>query len=72
MQGGPDPEEMLLSTAVGRAADVEAVTAYVVALAGYFVHASLLPDPPGIPHVRAFQRAQGEVCVEWLKVRLRG
>ena len=72
MQGGPDPEEMLLSTAVGRAADVEAVTAYVVALAGYFVHGSLLPDPPGIPHVRAFQRAQGEVCVEWLKVRLRG
>jgi aminoglycoside phosphotransferase (APT) family kinase protein len=72
MQGGPQPEEMLLSTGVGRAADGEAVTAYAVALAGYFVAESLLPDPPGIPHVRAFQRAQGEVCLEWLRVRLGG
>ncbi len=72
MEGGPEPEEMLLSTTVGRAADPEAVTAYAVALSGYFVHQSLLPDPPGIPHVRAFQRAQGEVCLQWLRVRLRG
>jgi aminoglycoside phosphotransferase (APT) family kinase protein len=70
MQGGPDPEEMLLSTRVGRAADRDAVTAYLVALAGYFVHGSLQPDPPGIPHVRAFQRGQGEVCIAWLRARL--
>ena len=72
MEGGPEPEEMLLSTAAGRAADPEAVTAYAVALAGYFVHESLLPEPPGIPHLRGFQRAQGEVCLEWLKLRLGG
>jgi aminoglycoside phosphotransferase (APT) family kinase protein len=70
MEGGPEPEEMLLSTAVGRAADPEAVTAYAVAIAGYFVHESLLPEPPGIPHLRGFQRAQGEVCLEWLALRL--
>jgi hypothetical protein len=70
IEGGPDPEDMLLSTRVGRAADPDAVTAYVVSLGGYFVHGSLLPDPPGIPHVRAFQRAQAEVCVDWLKLRL--
>jgi len=51
MEGGLDPEQMLRSTAVGRAADPEAVTTYAVALAGFFVHESLLPDPPGIPHV---------------------
>jgi hypothetical protein len=48
------------------------VTTYAEALAGFFVHESLLPDPPGIPHVRAFQRAQGEVCLDWLRVRLGG
>ena len=71
MEGGPEPEEMLLSTTVGRGADPEAVTTYAVALAGFFVHESF-PDPPGIPHVRAFQRAQVEVCLDWLRVRLGG
>jgi cysteine desulfurase/selenocysteine lyase len=47
-----------------------AVTAYLAALTGYFVHESLQPPPPGIPHVRAFQRAQGEVCIAWLRERL--
>ena len=28
------------------------------------------PDPPGLPTVRAFQRAQGEVAVRWLRTRL--
>lgn len=70
IEGGPGPEEMLQSTTVGRAADPEAVTAYAVALAGFFVHESLLPAPPGIPHLRAFQRAQGGVCLRWLRGRL--
>ena len=72
LEGGPDPEEMLRSTAVGRSADQEAVTTYAVALAGFFVHESLLPELPEIPHLRAFQRAQGEVCLDWLRVRLGG
>ncbi|ROR93215.1 phosphotransferase family enzyme [Salana multivorans] len=70
LEGGPEPEEMLAAHPVGRAADPDAVTAFVVAIAGYFVHSSLQPPPPGIPHVRAFQRAQGEVCLDWLRVRL--
>ena len=70
LEGGPDPEEMVASTRVGREADPDALTTLVVALAGFFVSASLQPPPPGIPHVRAFQRAQGEVCLDWLKLRL--
>jgi len=70
LEGGPGPEEMVASTHVGREADPEALTTFVVAMTGYFVSASLQPPPPGIPHVRAFQRAQGEVCLEWLKLRL--
>ncbi len=70
LEGGPDPEEMVASTRVGQEADPEALTAFVVALAGFFVSGSLEPPPPGVPHVRAFQRAQGEVCLDWLKLRL--
>jgi hypothetical protein len=39
----------------------------VVALAGYFVERGRLPDPPGLPTVRAFQRAQGAVTIAWLR-----
>jgi hypothetical protein len=38
-------------------------------LAGYFHDRRRLPDPPGLPTVRAFQRAQGEVVLRWLKQR---
>jgi len=70
LEGGPEPEAMLRSTRIGAAADEAAVTAYIVAVSGYFVRNSLEPPPPGIPHLRAFQRAQGEVCLDWLRLRL--
>lgn len=70
LEGGPAPAEMLAAHPVGRAADPEAVTTFLTAVTGYFVHASLQPPPPGIPHVRAFQRAQAEVCLPWLRERL--
>lgn len=70
LEGGPAPSEMMAAHPVGRAADPRAVTTFLVALTGYFVHASLQPDPPGIPHVRAFQRAQADVCLPWLRERL--
>ncbi|MCK9795748.1 aminoglycoside phosphotransferase family protein [Isoptericola sp. 4D.3] len=70
VEGGPPPEESLRRRPLPAGTDDDAVTAYLVALMGYFVHSSLQPPPPGIPHVRAFQRAQGEVCVGWLRRRL--
>ncbi|SKC78056.1 aminoglycoside phosphotransferase family protein [Krasilnikoviella flava] len=71
VEGGPLPEEVLSRRPLPAGTDEDAVTAYLVALAGYFVHSSLQPPPPGIPHVRAFQRAQGEACVAWLRRLLR-
>jgi hypothetical protein len=38
----------------------------VCALAGYFTERSLRAPPPGLPTVRAFQAAQGEVTRRWL------
>ncbi|MFF5499070.1 phosphotransferase family protein [Streptomyces aquilus] len=69
-QGGPDPEELFAAHPLGRAADPDAVTAALAGLAGYFVRSSLQPPPPGIPTVRAFQRAQGEAALGWLRKRL--
>lgn len=72
MQGGGDPEELAAAHPLVRAADPDAFTAVLAALAGYFVEGSLRPAPPGLPSVRGFQRAQGLVALRWLRHRLEG
>ena len=57
---------LLTRSRAGRAASPAGVTATVCALAGYFTERSLRPPPPGLPTVRAFQAAQGEVTRRWL------
>lgn len=69
LEGGGEPEEVLDRHGAGRV-DPDAVTAVVIADAGYFMQRARLPDPPGLPTVRAFQRAQGEVALRWLRHRL--
>jgi aminoglycoside phosphotransferase (APT) family kinase protein len=69
MQGGPPPEELLQRHPAARAADPDAVTAVVAALAGFFIQRSLLPPPPGLPTLRPFQAAQGEVARRWTAER---
>ena len=69
MQGGPPPEELIVRHPAYAAADPEAVTAAVTAVAGYFTQRSLLPPPRGIPTVRAFQAAQGVVARDWIRQR---
>lgn len=67
LRGGPPPEELLARTRAGRDADPDALRAVVAAFAGCFVERSLQPAPPGLPGLRAFQAAQGEVAVPWLR-----
>ncbi len=43
--------------------------AIIAATLGYFVRQSGLPDPPGLPTLRAFQRVQGEAALAWLAKR---
>ena len=66
MQGGPPPDEVLAMTRSGRAASRAAVLAAACAVAGYLTERSLRPPPPGLPTVRAFQAAQGEIARRWL------
>ena len=61
MQGGPPPQDVIARHPACRTADPDAITAVVVAMAGYFTHGSL----PGLPTLRAFQAAQGLVARKW-------
>jgi hypothetical protein len=66
LEGGGEPEAVLAQSGI---TDVDAATQLpvVAALAGYFAERGRLPDPPGLPTVRSFQRAQGEVANAWLR-----
>jgi aminoglycoside phosphotransferase (APT) family kinase protein len=68
MQGGPEPEDFMERFDLRGASNL-AMDAALCSLAGYFVVRALDPPPPGIPTVRAFQAAQGEVAVAWLRRR---
>jgi aminoglycoside phosphotransferase (APT) family kinase protein len=69
VQGSPPPEDLLSRTPHARQADADAVTAVVASTAGFFVRETTQPAPPGLPTLRAFQAAQGEVAREWLAWR---
>lgn len=70
MQGGPAPAELLARSRAGRNVSPEPLAAVVCALAGYFTERSLRPPPPGLPTLRQFQAAQGEVTRRWLAALL--
>ncbi len=70
LQGGPEPEDLVSGLDAFDGADPDAITAAVASLAGYFVQRSLLPEPPELPTLRAFQAAQGEIACRWLARRL--
>ena len=44
-------------------------TDLIAGFTGYFLHQSRLPDPPGLPTVRAFQGAQADALLPWLRTR---
>ncbi|WP_327087662.1 aminoglycoside phosphotransferase family protein [Nonomuraea sp. NBC_01738] len=62
LEGGPRPAELLTDPD-------PRMTSVLAAITGYFVRQSRQPPPPGIPTVRAFQAAQGEVALDWLRER---
>jgi Phosphotransferase enzyme family len=69
MQGGPDPEPAFTAHPVAAGADPSAVTTTLAAWAGFLVAAARQPPPPGLPTLRAFQRGQALVALDWLRRR---
>ena len=69
MQGGPAPQDLFARVPAAAAAPPADVSAALAAVAGFFTRLALLPAPPGLPTLRAFQDAQGVVAREWLARR---
>lgn len=67
--GGPPPSQVLARSSVARAADPDVVTVLVAAFAGLVQHRRRQPPPPGMPTIRGFQAAQGDVALAWLAER---
>jgi len=65
LEGGGEPDAVL--ERIGLDIRREQLVPLVAAIAGYFAERGRLPDPPGLPTVRAFQRAQGAVTNAWLR-----
>jgi aminoglycoside phosphotransferase (APT) family kinase protein len=67
LYGGHDAHALLLERAARAQTDPEELLAVIAAVGGYFVDAARRPAPVGLPTVRAFQRAQGEAVLDWLR-----
>ena len=67
LEGGPPPEDLFSLHPAGPGVDPEVLAPLVAAVCGFFISHSLRPAPPGLPTVRAFQAAQGEVALGWLR-----
>jgi aminoglycoside phosphotransferase (APT) family kinase protein len=61
---GGDGDRALAGVDPGHAVDV------IAGVTGYFLNQARRPDPPGLPTVRAFQRAQGLAMLPWLRGRM--
>jgi aminoglycoside phosphotransferase (APT) family kinase protein len=69
MQGGPLPDDVWGAHPLARGVDDDRVDAAIAAVAGFFVWQSLLPAPPGLPTLRAFQAGQAAPAFAWLARR---
>jgi aminoglycoside phosphotransferase (APT) family kinase protein len=69
MNGGGEPQRLWDSHRPADAADPAAVTVVLTAATGFFLWRATRPAPPNLPQVRAFQRAQGEAALAWLRQR---
>ena len=71
--GGPSVIDLWSTQSAGCGADrddADAVTTMVASLAGFLLHRSTLPAPPGLPTIREFQRAQAAPALRWLRTRV--
>jgi len=67
MQGGGEAHDLFAQSPLSEGVPLDDVRAVVAGLTGYFTWHSLQPDPPGLPNLRAFQRAQAYTAIVWLQ-----
>jgi hypothetical protein len=62
-------EETLRTSTLTRDVDPDVLTAVLDGFSTFFLDRAAAPPPPGLPTVRAFQRAQGEGLARWVARR---
>jgi aminoglycoside phosphotransferase (APT) family kinase protein len=62
-------EQLLADRPAVAGVDPLDVTGVLAGLAGFFADGARRPPPPGLPTLRAFQHAQAEVTISWLRER---
>jgi aminoglycoside phosphotransferase (APT) family kinase protein len=68
--GGHDTTRLIAKLAKTGGAKQDDLIAVLAGVAGYFADAARRPAPTGIPTVRAFQRAQADAVLSWLREEL--
>lgn len=68
--GGHDVDAILADHPLTRSVDPEQVTLAVLAISGLMQRQSRQPTPPGLPKLRAYQRAYADASADWLRRRL--
>lgn len=68
--GGHNPDAVLATSGLLTDVAAESVTAVVAGLAGYFSWQGRQRARPEMPTIRAFQLAQGQACLRWLRGRV--
>jgi hypothetical protein len=66
LEGQGQPWELATAHPWAAPEHADAALTIVVACAGYFAHRRRQPAPRGLPTVRRFQGAQGDVCNAWI------
>lgn len=71
VEGGPSAEDVMRWYGETFPARAELIDSAAAALAGFFATHSTGPEIPGLPRLRAFQRAQLRVTLAWAAQRLK-
>ncbi|WP_420813584.1 hypothetical protein [Planosporangium thailandense] len=65
--GDHDATSLLRRCAAAADTDLGDLHAVLAGLAGFFADAARRPAPAGLPTLRAFQQAQADAAVSWLR-----
>ncbi|AQZ63009.1 unnamed protein product [[Actinomadura] parvosata subsp. kistnae] len=65
-------EACLAAVPAWQQTDAGVLTSYAIAYAGYWAWASRQPAPPGVPHLRTYQRHAATAAIAWIRHRADG